>query len=163
MSQQFEFKYHLDKAYFSECFEQSDLPKPWLTRYAKGLMLMALGLLLLVFIPSEQTELSYAKYFVFALGVLEMVSTYYRQTLWVWRQQISKAANCEVTLIINEVGLHSTSIYGQNDILWSEIDTFTATTKGLVIEHAHGKTYLSNRFINADANAFIAAQCEVRR
>ncbi|WP_206485081.1 YcxB family protein [Thalassotalea sp. G2M2-11] len=150
-------RYVLDKQYFNECFEQSVEPISVGRAYAKSIFFIFFGALLVLI-----TEVNpYAAWFVFALGILEALSVYYKKPWWVARQLLSKAANNEVTLTIDEQGIKSHSFYQQTMISWSDISRLMQTELGWIIEHAGGKTYLSNRVLSSDAIAYISEHSPV--
>ena len=105
----------LDKSHFNECYEESVQAQTFVRLYGKGLALLVVGAGLVLF-----SELNpYAAWFVFSLGVLELVSTRYKKSWWVARQMLSKVAKAEVTLKINQNSIHISSFYNDNKMLFS--------------------------------------------
>ena len=145
--------YLLDKKHFIECFEQSVGDKPTLRDYQKAavMVLVGAGLVLLSDINP------YASWFIFALGVLEALSVYYRKGWWVARQLLSRAANSEVTLIINEELICAKSFYGEPTFEWADNPVVIGTDKGWIIQRGELKNYISNSCLSEDAKSYIAS------
>jgi len=156
MSENFSYstKFVLDKAYYTECFEQSvTIDNSW-RAYAKAIFFSAFGGVLVIF-----TEVNpYAAWFVFTLGIVEALSVYYQKPWWVTRQMFSKAAKSEVELTINEQGVSSHSFYIDDAILWSDVAQLSKTELGWLIQHNKGKNYLSDRFLSQAATDFLQAK-----
>ncbi|SEK94421.1 hypothetical protein SAMN05216262_10457 [Colwellia chukchiensis] len=156
MNQPFNYQtsFILDKSHFIECYEESVPVLPWQRRYAKGAILLLLGALLVLF-----TELNpYAAWFIFSLGVLELVSSYYQKPWWVARQMLSKVAKAEVKLSINQDGLHIHSFYHDHQMRFADIERIDATKRGWLIYHNSVKHYVANRCLSAQAQAFLQSQ-----
>jgi len=136
----------LDKAHFNECYSES-MVKNQNNAYFKAIVLMVFGIVLVLF--SDVND--YAAWFVFALGVLEAVSIYYRQPWWVMRQLLGKSAKGDVTLTIDEKGISTQSFYIKSMVLWSNISQFKKTSLGWVITHELGNNYISDSCLSADA------------
>jgi hypothetical protein len=147
----FSSEFVLNKAHFVECFEQSAKPVPLFKRYLKALILMALGVLLLIFIDAN----NYMEFFVFALGVLDALSVYYRKTWWVWRQLISRSSNATVTLSIDASGISTASVHLKQTTPWQNIHGFDHTELGFLVRHTGGTHYLSRNNLSDDAIEFI--------
>ncbi len=138
----------LDRPYYTECFEESVVIEPLPRRYAKAYFFGIVGVLF--------THINeYASWFIFALGIIEALSIYYRKPWWVMRQMLSRAAKSEVTLTINETGISSQSFYLQSEILWQQISSIKATKKGWLLIHNKGTNYLSNQFLSTEALNFL--------
>lgn len=144
----------LDKAHFTECYNESVSSDYSIKAYFKALFLSFFGMALVLFTDIN----AYAAWFVFSLGVLEALSVYYQQPWWVLRQMLSKVAKGDVTLIINEIGIYTKSFYVNNSILWQEVFSLKATNKGWLVSHPLGKNYISNRCLSDEAQAFIASK-----
>lgn len=144
----------LDKSHFSECFDESVQRQTFITLYRKGAILMLVGAALVMF-----SELNpYAAWFIFSLGVLEVVSSYYKKPWWVARQMLSKVAKAEISLKINQESIHISSFYNDNNMKFSEIDQITATDNGWLISHNTHRHYISNRCLNEPAKNFLHAK-----
>jgi hypothetical protein len=156
MTQPFNYQtsFILDKSHFSECFDESvTVQTPWIL-YRKGLILMLVGMLLVMF-----SELNpYAAWFIFSLGILELVSSYYRQPWWVARQMLSKAAKAEVKLAINQDSIHISSFYIDNNMQFSDIELITPTEKGWLISHNSNRHYISNRCLDKATQDFLQSK-----
>jgi hypothetical protein len=153
MSQPFSYSttYELDKAHFQECFSESVVIVTPINAYKKSTVLTIAGMLLVLFTQMNP----YAAWFVFALGILEAVSTYYRKPWWVMRQMLSKAAKSNVDLTIDEQGIVSKSFYASLTLLWSDVLCIETTQLGWLIKHAKGRSYISNKNLSAAAILFI--------
>jgi len=141
----------LDKSHFSECYEESVSPQPFFTLYLKAIVMLFIGAGLVLF--SEINP--YAAWFIFALGVLEVVSTYYRKPWWVMRQMLSKVAKAEVTLEITDEYIRTHSFYNDNQMLYGDIDSIAATKNGWLISHKSGRHYISNRCLTEQVQLFL--------
>lgn len=137
----------LDKEHFNECYSQSVVNDQSIKAYFKAIILSIFGIILVLFSDVN----SYAAWFVFALGVLEAVSIYYRQAWWVMRQLLSKAAKGEVTLTIDDKGIATQSFYIKSMVLWSNITAFKKTSLGWIITHELGTNYISGNCLSIDA------------
>ncbi len=135
--------YKLDKAHFQECFEQSASP---VTRkdYLRAAILGGLGVALF-FVEAEHY---YIPFFIFCLGVLELLSVKYRKTWWVWRQLMGKTGNSLVNLTIDQEGIASTSDHVKLAIDWESVTAITETEKGFLIKHDGGVNYLSKSHLS---------------
>ncbi|WP_340676701.1 YcxB family protein [Paraglaciecola sp.] len=146
--------YTLDKSHYSETYEASTPVDNSKKVYLLAILLALLGLAILLF-----TEINpYAAWFMIALGALEVFSLRFRKSWWLARQLISKAANTELTLTIDDEGVSSQSIHIESEILWSDITKIEKTAQGWLLYHAGGKNYLSNRCLSAPAIEFIHAK-----
>lgn len=156
MTQPFSYQtsFILDKSHFSECFDESVIVQTPFTLYRKGLALMLVGMLLVMF-----SELNpYAAWFIFSLGILELVSSYYRKPWWVARQMLSKVAKAEVKLAINQDSIHISSFYNDNNMQFSDIELITPTKHGWLISHNSNRHYISNRCLDKSAEDFLQSK-----
>tara|TARA_R110000737_G_scaffold328503_2_gene343242 strand:- start:330 stop:803 length:474 start_codon:yes stop_codon:yes gene_type:complete len=144
----------LDKSHFRECYDESVQAQDLMTLYRKGVLLMIVGAALVLFSELNQ----YAAWFIFSLGVLELVSNRYKKAWWVTRQMLSKVAKAEITLEINEDSIHISSFYHDNNMLFNDIDQITPTEQGWLINHKAIRHYISNRCLNESAQAFLQAK-----
>ncbi len=147
----FSASYILDKSHFEECFSESVSQPLILKNFTKSIVLSLVGLGFLLF--SDQDP--YAAWFIIALGILDALGIYYRKPWWVLRQLMSKEANSELTVTIDEEGLRNKSFYISSVILWSDVSAIEKTAKGLLIFHANGKNYLSDRVLSAEAISYL--------
>ncbi|WP_448565658.1 YcxB family protein [Thalassotalea ganghwensis] len=153
MSNVYQHQLVLDKAYYQECFEQSEQPKSFSQLYAKAIFFIVLGMVLVLF-----TEVNdYAAWFIFALGILEIVAQIYRKAWWVTRQMLSKESKTTVDLTIDEQHITTKSFYHQQRIAWQEISEIKPTEKGYLILHPAGANYLSKQHLNDWAEDLIRA------
>ncbi|WP_394146702.1 YcxB family protein [Shewanella atlantica] len=145
--------YILDKTHFSECFDESVTTDPSPKAYYKAIGFFLVGAALLLTGAN-----AYASLFIVGLGALEALSVKFKKTWWLWRQMMSKAANNEVQLTIDEKGVSSKSLYVDSNILWNEVTKLTITNKGFLIRHGNSVTYISKRSLDAAAIEFISAK-----
>jgi hypothetical protein len=158
MSQPFSYSttYELDKAHFQECFSESVVIVTPINAYKKSIALTIAGMLLVLFTQMNP----YAAWFVFALGILEAVSTYYQKPWWVMRQMLSKVAKGNVDLTIDEQGIVSKSFYASLTLLWSDVLFIETTQLGWLIKHAKGRSYISNKNLSAAAIVFLTEKLD---
>ena len=144
-------QFTLDKAHFIECYEASVVIDYSVRAFAKAIFLALFGIVLVLFTDIN----AYMSWFIFSLGIIEALSVYYQKPWWVMRQMLSKAAQSEVSLKIDAEGIHFSSFYNTQDILWDDIETVTSTTLGRVIHHKNGKHYLSDQNLSMDVQQFL--------
>jgi len=143
--------YVLDKSHFSETFDESKTAIDPQKAYLKSIILALVGLIFLLF-----TEISpYIAWFVVGLSALEALSVRFEKPWWLARQMMSKAANSELTLTIGDNGVSSKSFYVENTISWQDITKVEKTSRGWLLYHTAGRSYLSNRCLSEEAQQFI--------
>ena len=150
--------YVLDKSHFVETFDASVSVEHAKAIYLKAIIIGFLGAAILLFTPLS----AYFAWFIVALGVLEALSIRFRKPWWLIRQMISKAANSELTLTINESSVSSKSFYVESKILWDDVTKIEQTAQGWLLYHASGKNYLSSRCLSPGANEFIGAKAVLK-
>ncbi|GAA5215728.1 YcxB family protein [Corallincola platygyrae] len=147
-------KYTLDKSHFSETYDASVMVDDSYRKYSKSVVMAVVGLGLLYF-----TQVSpYLAWFVVALAGVEALSVRFHKAWWLARQMISKAANNELALTIDEEGVRSKSVYVESQILWSDITQIEKTDQGWLLHLARGKTYISDRCLSDEAMAYVKAK-----
>ncbi|MDP5133359.1 MAG: YcxB family protein [Paraglaciecola sp.] len=146
--------YTLDKSHYLETYDASAVAINPKKAYLIAIGLAALGFAILLFTQIEP----FAAWFLIALGGLEVFSIRFRRSWWLARQLISKAASTDLTLTIDETGVTSQSIHVESHISWDDISKLEKTSQGWLLYHSGGKTYLSDRCLSAEAQAFIAAK-----
>ena len=150
--------YILDKSHFSETYDESTIVDNSKTVYLKSIILALLGLAIYLF-----TEINpYVAWFIVGIGAVEVFSIRFRKPWWLARQLISKAANTELTLTIDENCIRSKSDYVESKILWDDVIKIEHTAQGWLIFHAAGKNYLSGRCLSEAANEFISAKAKAQ-
>ncbi|MDO6558949.1 YcxB family protein [Paraglaciecola chathamensis] len=148
--------YILDKSHFIETYDASAQPVSSQKAYTISVVLGVTGLILLLL-----TELDpFVAWFIIALGGLEAFSVRYKKAWWLGRQLISKAANTELKLTVDEEGISSESIHVKSILLWAEIKQIESTENGWLLYHKGGKNYLSARALSAQACTFLAAKAQ---
>jgi hypothetical protein len=143
----------LDNAHFQECFEQS-APTVQKKDYNKAAILGVIGVGLF-FVEAEHY---YFPFFIFCLAILEILSVRHRQTWWVWRQLMSKAAGCSVKIIIDEKGLTTESEHVNTQLDWTDISSIEKTEKGILLKHQNGVNYLSSSHFGEENIEFVLRQ-----
>jgi hypothetical protein len=158
MTQPFSYSttFTLDKAYFTECFEQSMNVEHSFKTYAKAIFFALFGAILVLF-----TEINaYAAWFIFSLGIVEALSVYYQKPWWVTRQMLSRASKSDVKLTIDDLAISTDSFYLKSQLQWQDISALTTTNKGWLIVHAKGKNYISNLFLTEQAMSFLSMKAK---
>ncbi len=152
MNQEYSYttQYTLDKSHFSECYDESAVVDSSIKAYRKAIIFAVVGTALML------TNINgYASWFLIALSALEALSVKFRKPWWLMRQMMSKAANNEVTLTLNESGISNDSFYVQGTILWQDIVESTETEQGFLFKLPKSVSYLSKRSLDKEAIAFI--------
>ena len=144
----------LDKSHFTECYEESVVPQPFSSLYLKAIVMLIIGAGLVLFSDINP----YAAWFIFSLGILEVVSTYYRKPWWVMRQMLSKVAKAEVTIEVTDEYIRTHSFYNDNKMYYCDIDSIVATDKGWLISHKSGRHYIANRCLTEQVKRFLQAK-----
>ena len=148
--------YVLDKSHFVETYDASAPPATPIKAYTIAMALGLAGLMLLML-----TEIDpFVAWFVVALGGLEAFSVRYKKAWWLGRQLISKAANTELKLTVDEEGISSESTHVKSTLPWNEIKQIESTESGWLLYHKGGKNYLSARALSEEAKAFVVAKAE---
>ncbi|WP_160152915.1 YcxB family protein [Microbulbifer sp. ALW1] len=139
--QPFKTQFTLSRDYLAECFDQSQPhgkgAKP---NYLFPVLLLAAGSATLMF--TEQPKVP--GYLLVALGILELLHIRFRRAWWLARQMMSKSANSEVTLTVDEGGITTESDYTKATLSWSDIERVIETELGLIlVSKTGGQQYLS--------------------
>jgi hypothetical protein len=149
--------YLLDKSHFSETFDESTSSIRTLKDYSKGLIFFGLGAILLVV-----TEVSaYASWFIIGLGVVEGLSVRFAKPWWLARQMLSKAANTELTLHIDDLGIRTDSFYVKSEMQWTEMLKIEKTQQGWLLYSKIQRSYLSGRCLSEEAEQYIQAKASI--
>ncbi|MEH6442868.1 MAG: YcxB family protein [Oceanospirillaceae bacterium] len=146
----------LNKAYLSECYEQSVVVDVSILKYKRAIISLLFGACLLVF----HLVSDYIAFFVISLGVLEVFSTHYRKTWWLWRQMFGKSYNSEVTVLVNEVGINNSSKHVNETVEWQSITAIDKTNLGFIIHYSKGTSYLSKSCLDEHAVECIDSQAK---
>lgn len=153
---EYQTSFILDKAHFSECFDESVKPQPLKVKYRMAAILAVVGLLLLLVVGTNQ----YAAFFVVVLAAVEALSVYYKKTWWLWRQMLSKAYNHKVELIIDEEGITTKSFHVNGVLKFNDVTSFKEGQKGLLLTVNSGVNYISKNCLSDDAIAFVKAKVQ---
>ncbi|GAB3038473.1 YcxB family protein [Bowmanella dokdonensis] len=146
--------YILDKSHYLETFDESRTAIPSSSAYLKSVILLGLGLMLLLFTQFNP----YVGWFLVGLAGVEALSVRFQRSWWLGRQLISRAANNELTLTIDEHGISCQSDAVQMQILWADIEKVEKTQRGWLLSHPGGKYYLSDRCLSEKAGQFISSK-----
>lgn len=141
----------LDKAHFQECFDETALVKVGKKAYYKSIFLLVLGL----FAASFAQEYKSLALFIFVLSAIEALSVFFAKQWWVWRQQLSRAANNKVTLIIDNKGIATNAVHKNLEVSWSSVSEVQQTAQGIIVVHSAGRSYLSRQHLSEEAVNFI--------
>lgn len=154
MSEGFSYSttFSLNKAHLIECYEQSVDVDHSILKYKRAIISLLFGAALLVL----KLVSDYIAYFVISLGILEVFSTRYRQTWWLWRQMMGKSYNSEVTLLIDENGINNRSFHVDQTISWQSVTAIDKTALGLIVRHEKGVNYLSNSCLDESAVDYVS-------
>lgn len=148
----------LDKAYFIECYEQTALKPKGVAAYKKAIFLLILGVVSWFIAPQYQV----LAYFMMALSGIEVCSVIFAKTWWLWRQLLSKAANEQAELTIDEEGVKTHCAHINSTLLWRDINNIESTSAGFILHHDHGRNYLSAKQLNDNVIAFINQQPTIK-
>jgi len=147
----------LSKEYLSECYDQSVVVDTSILAYKRAIISLTFGICLLVF----KLASDYLAYFVISLGILEVFSTRYAKTWWLWRQMLGKSYKSTVTMLINGTGITIGSMHVDEVIEWQGISTIDKTGLGFIVRHAKGSNYLSNSFLDAVSIDYMFSKIDV--
>lgn len=147
--------YVLDRKHFSETYDQSKTGKSDKNQYIKALAIALIGLAVLYL-----TDMSpYIAWFIVVFGGVEALSVRFQKPWWLARQMISKAANEELTLTIDDNGISSKSRHVNSSILWQDITKIEKTSLGWLLYLTTGRSYLSNNCLSDEAQQFVDQKC----
>lgn len=144
--------YVLDKSHFSETYDESVPIDNSGRRYQKSVVLSLVGLALL-YTPEIS---AYFAWFFIGLGIVDGLSVRFQKPWWLARQMLSRAANSELTLRIDEEGVKSHSFYVDSAMLWTDVTNIEQTQRGWLLTVNSGKTYMSNRCLSEEAISYLA-------
>ncbi|WP_394241545.1 YcxB family protein [Vibrio astriarenae] len=157
MPKDFDFttEYTLDKAFFTECYDQTSQPRTFPKSYLKGILFLLFGVVLLEF---ELLPNGYVGWFFVVLSVVEAASVYFARGWWLWRRTISSSCGSKVQLQVNSEGVCYTSGKNSNVITWSKISQVEQTNLGLILHIGKQRQYVSKSCLNDEAIDYIVAQ-----
>lgn len=147
----FSTTYQLDKSHFSETFDESTNTGSRLADYFKSIIFVFFGVIILLVGGISP----YLGWFAIALAAIDALSVKYKKPWWLARQMLSKAANSELTLTIDEKGVSSKSFYVDSALKWDDMNKIEQTKQGWLLYHARGKFYISNRCLSHQAADFL--------
>ena len=150
----YKHEFKLNKAYYQECFDESEkfgsTNKP---KYALLVLLILLGLMSIYVLDN-----GYLGNFLIVLAIIECISYYYRRPWWVARQMLSRASGSNVIIEIDEEQITATNPYKTFTFNWQDITDIVKTERGLLIKSLKGTQYLSNNAIDKATADFILKQ-----
>lgn len=149
----FTTRFTLDRQHLLECYDQS-LPHNPPNRLKWGYIaaFSAAGIALL---NLDNTPGVFGAVFI-GLAIIEVLSWRFRRPWWLARQLLSRSANCEVELGINEEGIHSKTPYLESQQPWQEFSRIIDTDKGFILVGPQGgQRYLSKSILSQEALDFI--------
>lgn len=146
-------EFTLDKSHFDECYCESMPVNTSPKAYIKAVVFILFGIAL-VFTDTSR----YLVYFFIGLGIIEALQVKYHKAWYLMRQMMSKAAGNQVTLVINDKGIHTRSDFVSHSIAWSEVDEINVSEQGFLIAVKKRKSYISKRCLDANTIAFIQAK-----
>jgi hypothetical protein len=143
----------LDRAHYAECFDQSMLLNgPKKPRYGFIALSILAGLFFLFFTHVQ----GLLAWFFFGIAILEYFSFKYRRSWWLARQMLSKNAGNKITLIFNELGIESKSVYINNLLAWESIESVDENAMGYRFTLSpKGQQYLSKSCLDENIILFI--------
>ncbi|MEM5527483.1 YcxB family protein [Gammaproteobacteria bacterium AS21] len=134
----------LSKEYLSECYDQSVAVEITILTYKRAIISLVFGICLLVF----KLVSDYLAFLVISFGILEVFSTRYAKTWWLWRQMLGKSYKSTVTMLINDAGINISSMHVNETIEWQSVSAIDKTQLGFIVRHPKGSHYLSNSFLD---------------
>lgn len=154
-SQEFTTEYTLDKAFFSECYDETSTPTEFPKSYYKAALFLLFGSVLVKF---ELLPNGYVGWFFIVLSFVEALSVYFKRTWWVWRQNIGSSAGSKVELKIDAKGVTYKSGKINRTIAWSEIDQLQQSDLGFILHMGKQRQYVSKSCLNDEVIAFMVEQ-----
>ncbi|MCG6201285.1 YcxB family protein [Psychromonas antarctica] len=152
----FESQFPLNRQHLEECYDQS-LPfnKNSTPRFKFIALLVTSALLIFVF----SKQLDVLAYFLIALALVEFMSFHYRRAWWLSRQIWSRNSGNTITLVIDDKGIKTQSLYNNSQLLWSDLLKVGETDLGLMLTFKSAKLYyLSKSNLNNVVCEFIKQQ-----
>ncbi|WP_088330402.1 YcxB family protein [Lacimicrobium sp. SS2-24] len=150
--------YFLDKPHFSETYDESVKLERGLKAYGTAVGLALAGVAVLLFTPFT----AFLAWFLIGLGVVEGLSVRFKKPWWLARQMLSRAANHEVTLTLDEQGIHIKSTYVNSSVDWENISHIEPTSRGWLFYQGKARSYLSNGCLSDEALAFIRSKAAAK-
>lgn len=147
--------YILSREYFSECYDETANTATSLKTYRQSILFTIMAGVFFVM----EINAYVVGFFICLIGV-ELLSIHYKRGWWITRQMLSRAAGSKVNIRIDDQGIYTDSIHHQQGMLWNDITEFKNTTKGFVINHNSGTSYLSKTGLAENVLALLAAKAE---
>ena len=124
---QFSTTFTLDKAYLTECYEQTVIPKSMVQAYKKAMIFVIIGMALL-YMPDIN---AYIGSFWVGLGIVEALSVRFARAWWVTRQLIGKSGNNKVELSVDAEGVRIQSSFVEQQFPWQMVEKSLPLIKAL--------------------------------
>ncbi|MEJ6476594.1 hypothetical protein [Pseudoalteromonas piscicida] len=148
----FQSQFKLDKAYYKECFEESEANglavKP---KYGLLVLLVTLGLIAIYGLQQH-----YLGNFLILLAVVECLAFYYRKAWWVTRQSLSRAAGNIVEVSITNKGISTKATHAEFSYPFNTLDKLEETTRGFLVFQNNKPSYISKSGLSEQAIAFLS-------
>ncbi|MDW7547678.1 YcxB family protein [Pseudoalteromonas sp. McH1-7] len=148
----FQSQFKLDKAYYKECFEESEANglaiKP---KYGLLILLVALG-----FFAIYGLQEHYLGNFLILLAVVECLAFYYRKAWWVTRQALSRAAGNVVTVSITDNQIITKASHAEFCYAFNAIEKLIETERGFLVFQSNKPSYISKSGLSAEAIEFLS-------
>jgi len=153
---QFTTHFILDRAHFSECYEQSAfINPPKKIRYKFISALIVFGFLIMI---ATDQSVAVGLFFI-GLAFVEFFSFKYAKVWWLSRQMWSKNSGNKITLSIDDKGIKIVSLYQNQSFIWQDIESLSETPEGLMLILKNGgKNYLSKHSLTAEIIDFIKSK-----
>lgn len=149
----FTTRFTLDRQHLLECYDQS-LPYKPPSRIKLG-YIAAFAIIGIILLERSDTPGIFGAVFI-GLAIIEGLSWRFARPWWLARQLLSRSANCDVELRIDDKGIYSKSPYLESQQLWQDFQQIIDTDKGFILIGAKGgQSYLSKSVLCADALDYI--------
>ena len=151
---QYTSTFTLDKAYLTECYEQTVVPQSMVQAYKKAMIFVIIGLALL-YVPDTS---AYLGSFFIGLGAVEAVSVRFARPWWVTRQLLGRSGNNAVKLTVDCDGIHIHSSFVDQQFNWQAIGQIQSTDKGIVLAVKGQRQYISAKVLTEEVIRYIREQ-----
>ena len=148
----------LNKAHFSECFDESARLNESLTGKKKGLRYFFMSILTVVgfFIITFSAQDKLFGFFFIGLSFLEFFSFKYKKSWWLTRQMWSKNSGNTISLLFDSIGIKIDSLNIKLKIDWDEIDHVDETPLGYALQLKDKKThYVSKLTLSPEMDSLL--------
>jgi len=146
-------QFTLSREYLAECFDES---KPY-SKNAKPnflfpIVMLAIGTFALAWTDQPKS----LGFFIFILGVIELLHIRFKRAWWLARQMWGKSGGSEVTLNLDDQGIETQAAGTTTKLLWKDVNNVIETELGLILVTVNGgQQYLSKSLFSDDLIAQI--------